>query len=69
MKACAIEHGYITCADCNDFENLKDCRKLNNLISNLFGFIFRTDRIGNLRRIREVGLKAFKEEKRKTKRP
>ena len=63
MKACAIEHGYITCADCQDFENLKDCRKLNNIVSKFFGFIFRTNRIGNLDLIREVGLEAFKEQK------
>lgn len=65
MKACAMEHKYITCADCSDFDNLKDCRKLNNIISKFFGFIFRTNRIGNLYRIREVGLEAFKEEKRR----
>jgi len=65
MKACAMERGYVICADCIDFENLKDCRKLNNIVSKFFGFIFRTDRIGNLNRIREVGLETFKEEKRK----
>ncbi len=64
MKACAMERGYVTCADCTEFENLKDCKKLNNLIANFFGFIFRTDRIGNLNRIREVGLEKFIEEKR-----
>ncbi|MBU4486725.1 MAG: DUF3795 domain-containing protein [Candidatus Delongbacteria bacterium] len=65
MKACAMEHKYVTCADCIDFENLKDCRKLNNMISKFFGFIFHTDRIGNLDRIREIDFDAFKEEKRK----
>ena len=65
MKVCAMEHGYITCADCTEFENLNDCKKLNNIVSKFFGFIFRTNRIGNLNRIREVGLEAFIEEKRK----
>ncbi|MDW7680142.1 MAG: hypothetical protein SCK70_06230 [bacterium] len=65
MKACASERQYTTCADCTEFSNLKDCRKLNNLVANFFGFIFRTNRIGNLYRIREVGLEAFIEEKRK----
>jgi len=65
MKACAIKHKYITCADCTEFSNLKDCRKLNNLVANFFGFIFRTNRIRNLYRIRESGLNAFIEEKRK----
>lgn len=65
MKACAIEHQYSTCADCTEFKNLKECRKLNNLVSKFFGFIFRTDRIGNLDRIRANGLDVFIEEKRK----
>jgi len=63
MKACAIEHKYATCADCTEFNNLKDCRKLNNIIANFFGFIFRTDRIENLNRIRKSGMKVFIEEK------
>ena len=64
MKACAVEHQYITCADCTQFSNLKECRKLNNLVAKFFGFIFRTNRIGNLYRIRETGLDAFIQEKR-----
>ena len=63
MKACAMEHKYITCADCKEFDRLEDCRKLNNMVSKFFGFIFRTNRIGNLYRIREIGIEAFKEEK------
>jgi hypothetical protein len=63
MKACAQERGYGTCAECVDFQNLKDCEKLYNVVSRFFGFIFRTDRIGNLNRIRAVGLEQFKAEK------
>jgi len=63
MKACAMKREYTTCADCTEFKNLKDCKKLNNLVANFFGFIFHTDRIGNLNRIRTVGLEKFKEEK------
>jgi len=69
MKACTTERKHATCAECSDFENLKDCRKLNNVVSKFFGFVFRTNRIGNLRRIREVGIDAFKEEKRLEGRP
>ncbi|MEA3340828.1 MAG: DUF3795 domain-containing protein [Chloroflexota bacterium] len=63
MKACAMGREYTTCAECNDFTDLRECKKLYNLTSRFFGFIFRTDRIGNLNRIREVGLTRFKEEK------
>jgi len=63
IKACAKERNYTSCAECVDFENLKDCKKLNNFISKIFGLIFRSDRIGNLYRIRKIGLDKFKEEK------
>jgi len=63
MKACAISNGYVTCADCEEFSDLRECNQLNNFISKVFGFIFRTDRIGNLERIREMGLEVFKAEK------
>ena len=63
MKACAMERKYRTCATCSEFKELEECRKLNNLVSRFFGFIFRTNRIRNLYRIREIGLEEFKKEK------
>lgn len=62
VKTCCIDHQLSTCAECGEFANLKQCRKLHNLISKIFGFIFRTNRIGNLNRIREVGLDQFTKE-------
>ncbi len=63
MKACTTERKYSTCAICSEFKVLEECRKLNNIVSKFFGFIFRTDRIRNLYRIREIGLEEFKKEK------
>ncbi|UCD00032.1 MAG: DUF3795 domain-containing protein [Phycisphaerales bacterium] len=60
VKKCAMGRNYSTCAECEDFEDLKGCRKLNNFISKITGFIFRTNRTGNLCRIREIGLEKFK---------
>ncbi len=60
VKKCAVSRTYSTCAECRDFEDLKGCRKLNNIVSKIMGFVFRTNRIGNLRRIREIGLERFK---------
>jgi len=62
VKKCALEKDYTSCADCGDFENLKDCKKLNNFISKIFDLVFRTDRIGNLDRIREVGVEQFQQQ-------
>lgn len=64
IKPCVSEKGYKTCAECDSFTNLKDCKKLNNLISKIFGFIFRSDRIGNLNCVRRIGLDKFEEQNR-----
>jgi hypothetical protein len=64
VRACAVDKGCATCADCTDFTDLKTCRKLHSFISRIFGLIFRSDRIGGLYRIREIGLEAFKAERR-----
>jgi hypothetical protein len=63
VKACAVEKGCSTCAACESFPDLRACGKLNNFIARIFGFIFRSDRIGSLYRIREIGLDAFKAER------
>jgi hypothetical protein len=63
VKACAIEKGCTTCADCATYPELKACGKLNSFIARAFGFIFRSDRIGSLKHIREIGLDAFKAER------
>jgi len=60
VRKCAIDRSYTTCAQCSEFEDLKRCRKLNNFISKIMGFIFRTDRIANLCCIREVGIEKFR---------
>ena len=63
VKPCVQERNYSSCADCADFENLKECKKLNNFISKIFEFIFRNDKIGNLNCIREIGAEKFQQEK------
>lgn len=65
IKRCAQDKAYLSCADCQQFSELKQCGKLNNLIGKFFGFIFGTNKIENLRRIREIGYERFKEENQK----
>jgi hypothetical protein len=60
VKKCVMECSHATCADCAEFADLKQCGKLHNWISRIFGFIFRSDRIGNLMSIRSQGFDSFK---------
>ena len=60
VKKCVVEQSYVSCAGCTQYTDLKTCRKLNNLISKIIGWFFRTDRIGNCNRIRANGMEQFK---------
>lgn len=62
IRKCNMDNGYDTCADCRDFQELRKCKKLNNIITKLFRFFSKTDRIENLYRIRKIGLEKFKSE-------
>ncbi|MBN1256790.1 MAG: DUF3795 domain-containing protein [Planctomycetes bacterium] len=62
IKKCNLENNYESCADCTSFEDFRHCKKLNNIISKIFGFIFRSNRIANLEEIRRIGLEKFKTE-------
>jgi hypothetical protein len=59
IRACCIEHGFATCADCGDYPDPADCRKFNNFISRVFAMVFRSDRRACALRLRELGPEAF----------
>lgn len=58
IRKCCRENGYATCADCR-LMPLKDCKKYNNFIAGVIGFVTRTDRSKCIGRIKEVGVEAF----------
>jgi len=58
-----MDFEYTTCVECVDFTNLKECKKLNNLVSKLFDLVFGSNRVGNLTHIRTIGLSEYKLEK------
>jgi len=67
IRACVVEKGIVTCAECDEFGDGRpytECSKLNNFISKIFGLLFRSDRIGDLRMLREQGREAYLEYKR-----
>ena len=59
IRQCCIEHNYDSCADCQDFENLKDCKKFNNFMGKVMGVIMNSDRFACIYRIREIGHEPF----------
>jgi hypothetical protein len=59
VRTCCIEHEYSTCADCQDFDDPKDCAKYNAFIARMFGLIFRSDRRACIMQIKENGTEAY----------
>jgi len=62
VRSCCNEHGFATCADCGQFPDPMGCKKFNNVIAKIFGFLFRSDRAACIRQIREQGLQAHAED-------
>jgi len=69
VRKCCNTLEISSCADCGQFEQLADCKKLNGFISKIFGFIFGSDRLGNIAGIREYGLDAWVAKKQLTDKP
>lgn len=63
VRPCCIEKGIASCAECDEFDDLYECNKLNNFMSKFFGFIFRSDRVGSLESIRKDGIEAYAKRK------
>ena len=61
IRSCCLENGYLSCADCKEFENAMDCRKFNNFFSRLIGFVLRSDRNAGIKMIKEKGYEGFAE--------
>ena len=54
VRACCIEHGWQSCAECTLMPP-QTCQKFDNFIAKVFQVVFRSDRRGCVERIREVG--------------
>lgn len=58
IKKCNIENNFTTCADCT-ITGVRECRKYNNFLSRVIGFVLNSDRAACIERIRLAGPDAF----------
>jgi hypothetical protein len=65
IRVCCQENNYSTCANC-DMEP-HECKKFNNFFSKLFALLFKSDREGCIKRIREAGEDTYAEDMSKKK--
>lgn len=59
VRKCCIENSYQSCAECKEYTDVSECKKLNNFFSKVFAFIFRTDRLAGITMIKEKGYENF----------
>lgn len=56
VRTCCREHGRATCAECAAVAEPPACKKYNNLISKIIGFILRSNRAACIQQIKNLGL-------------
>jgi hypothetical protein len=61
VRSCNIDRRYSSCAECVDYPNAKECKKFNNAVSNLIGFVLRSDRAACITQIKNLGLQGHAE--------
>lgn len=58
-RKCAVSKSIPNCSECKDFSDFHQCKKLNNIISKLFGLFLNSDRIKALEKLKELGPENF----------
>jgi len=58
VRQCNMENKYASCADCRIIP-LAECKKFNNVISKIIGFVFNSDRAAGIQAIKEKGYEGF----------
>jgi hypothetical protein len=56
IRTCCAEGKIATCASCARYVDPNDCKKFNNFISKIFGFLFKSDRAACISQIKRLGL-------------
>lgn len=59
IRACCIENNFKSCADCQTYSNVNDCKKYNNAIARVIGFVLRSNRAACINLIKEKGYESF----------
>ena len=55
VRACCLERGYASCADCADHADPATCGKFDNFVARAIGLVLRSDRRACVLKARELG--------------
>lgn len=59
IRLCNIENNYKSCADCEKFSDVNDCKKFNNIFGKFFSLVFKSDRKTSIEMIKTIGLDGY----------
>lgn len=59
IRQCCIEKNIKSCAECDEFNDVKECKKFDNFVSKMFEFVFKSDRRAGIQMIKESGYDEF----------
>ncbi len=59
LRTCCLDKNIASCADCDDFTDVMVCKKYNNFMAKIFGFIFNSNRSACIAKIKDVGYDEF----------
>ena len=62
VRACCLEGGIQSCADCTKFPDALGCKKFNNPVAKLFALFFKSDRPACIRAIKADGYEVYARE-------
>lgn len=59
VRSCCLAKGLGSCAGCDEFPDVKECKKHNNFISKMFGLFLNSDRAKGIEFIKSNGYEEF----------
>lgn len=59
IRRCCLDKKISSCAQCQEYEQVTECKKFNNFVSRLFALVFRSDRAAGIKMLKEEGPGAF----------
>ena len=59
IRKCCMEKSINSCAQCDQYTDVKDCKMFDNFISKMFEVVFKSDRKAGIKMIKETGYEDF----------
>lgn len=62
IRKCCTEKKIDSCAQCDTYSDPNDCKEFSSFMAKVFSFVFRSDRVASVKRLKEIGPEKFAEE-------